>query len=33
MFVKFFISDNSDKNMSFERLICEYVITGRYKGE
>jgi len=33
MFVKFYMKNNTNKKMSFERLGCEFVIAGRYKGE
>lgn len=33
MFVKFFMKNNTDIKMSFERLGFEYILAGRYKGE
>ena len=33
MFVKFFIKNNINKKMTFERLSLEYVFAGKYKGE
>lgn len=33
MFVKFYMKNNTNYKMSFERLGCEYVLAGRYKGE
>lgn len=33
MFVKFFIKNNINKKMTFERLSIEYVFAGKYKGE
>lgn len=33
MFVKFFIKNNINKRMTFERLTLEYVFAGKYKGE
>lgn len=33
MFVKFYMKSDINKKMSFERLLCEYVLAGRYKGE
>lgn len=33
MFVKFYMKNNTNHSMSFERLLCEYVLSGRYKGE
>lgn len=33
MFVKFYMKSNVNKKLSFERLLCEYVLAGRYKGE
>lgn len=33
MFVKFYMKNNTNAKMSFERLGLEYVIAGRYKGE
>ncbi len=33
MFVKFYVKNNTNHLMSFERLLCEYVLAGRYKGE
>ena len=33
MFVKFYMKNNTNIKMSFERLGLEYVLAGRYKGE
>lgn len=33
MFVKFIMKNSDNKNMSFERFGCEYILAGRYKGE
>lgn len=33
MFIKFYMKNNTDTKMSFERLGLEYVLAGRYKGE
>jgi len=33
MFVKFFMKNNTNAKMSFERLGCEFILAGRYKGE
>lgn len=33
MFVKFFFKNNTENRMTFERLILEYIISGKYKGE
>ena len=33
MFVKFYMKNNTNIKMSFERLGFEYVLAGRYKGE
>lgn len=33
MFVKFYMKNDTNYKMSFERLGCEYVLAGRYKGE
>lgn len=33
MFIKFFMKNNTNNRMSFERLSLEYVFAGKYKGE
>lgn len=33
MFIKFIMKNNENSRMSFERLGCEYKISGKYKGE
>nr|DAS12528.1 MAG TPA: hypothetical protein [Caudoviricetes sp.] len=33
MFVKFWMKNKTDKKMTFERLILEYIIAGKYRGE
>lgn len=33
MFIKFIISNETDSRMSFERLGCEWKLSGKYKGE
>ena len=33
MFVKFFMRNNTSKRMTFERLILEYINSGKYRGE
>lgn len=33
MFIKFYMKNNTNKKMSFERLGFEYILAGRYKGE
>lgn len=33
MFVKFYMKNNTNSKMTFERLILEYILAGRYKGE
>mgnify|MGYP006371172837 CR=1 FL=1 len=32
MFIKFFIKNNKDTRLTFERLFFEYVIAGKYRG-
>lgn len=33
MFIKFFIKNNTKNRMTFERLILEYINSGKYRGE
>lgn len=33
MFVKFFMQNNTENRMTFERLILEYINSGKYRGE
>lgn len=33
MFIKFWMSNNTESKMTFERLIIEYILSGKYRGE
>lgn len=33
MFIKFFMENKSTSRMTFERLILEYIVSGKYRGE
>ena len=33
MFIKFFMKNKSTSKMTFERLILEYIVAGKYRGE
>ena len=33
MFIKFIMRNNGDTRMSFERVGCEWKVSGKYKGE
>ena len=33
MFIKFYMKNETKSKMTFERLILEYIVSGKYRGE